>query len=157
MDNTPALSLPAGAPIIAIGFTYFDQILHTIQTDKMPEIVLAGRLAEPFTDTGRAMLLSPGPLARNIGGRDFKSITGGREGEQIVSFRNRNRDEHGACLYLAMKNSDGRLVEWVEREQRDGGLVWPKHLTFANAIVLSIMSVFRSLDVCTAGSLMLGR
>ncbi len=155
MDTTPTLSLPAGTPIIAVGFKFTEPLDHRhVHSDKMPEIVLAGRLAEPFNETGRAMLLSPGPFARNIGGTGFKSITGGREGEQIVSFRNRICDEHYACLYLAMK--DVRMVETIEDEKLYGKLVWPKHLPLAYAIAERIMTALRRLDTCTAGSLMLG-
>lgn len=154
MDSTPALSLPVGTPIIAVGFTFADPISHHhVHAYKMPEIVLTGRLMEPFNDTGRALLLSPGPLARNIGGHGFRSVTAGLAGEQIVSFRKRSCDEHGAFLYLAM--SDKTIVEAIEDAQRNGELVWPNHLMRASAIALRIMATFRRLDVCARGSLTL--
>ena len=139
------VSLAVGSPILIIGFTRmqpFEQVIA--RSDVLPEIVIAGRLADSYAP-GNGLLLCAGPLAKNVGGRGFSHLAFEGPTGAFISLLNHHHDELNAYLYFATEDR-ARIVEVIERVQWDPGLRWPDQLKYVHMIARQVLTAYRALD-----------
>ncbi|MEY4744943.1 MAG: hypothetical protein RL272_888 [Candidatus Parcubacteria bacterium] len=144
LGNRPVIA--AGAPVLIVGFTANAPFDRTAFCRTMPDIVLAGRLIEPYVP-GQAILLAPGPMAGSVCPRGFAHLAFDVPAAGAFAIlRHRHMDERGAYMYAAISDEAGGTVPMIETAQRSGMLQWPDMLRFAKHIVARVSLAYARLD-----------
>ncbi len=139
--------IDAGKSVLIVGFTANAPFDREDFCRTMPEIVLAGRLIEPYVP-GQALLLAPGPMAGSVRPRGFAHLAFNGPSGVFVALRHKHLDERGAYMYAAAEDADScdtAAILGVASKARL--LEWPDAVRFAKAVVSRVALAYRQLDV----------
>lgn len=134
----------AGASVLIVGFTANAPFDRQEFCRTMPEIVLAGRLIEPYVP-GQALLLAPGPMAGSLKPRGFDHLAFNGPTGVFAVLRHKHLDERGAYMYAAMEDGfDTASV--IDAAHAGRFLEWTDMLRFAKAFVERVALAYRQLE-----------
>ncbi len=137
----------SGSSVLIVGFTPNAPFDRAGFCRTMPEIVLAGRLIEPYIP-GQALLLAPGPLAGSVRPRGFDHLAFNAPSGVFAVLRHKHLDERGAYMYAVLEEMPPCDTASILDEAAKAGLfAWPDPLRFAQAIVSRVALAYRQLDV----------
>lgn len=134
----------AGASVLIVGFTANTPFDRKEFCKTMPDIVLAGRLIEPYVP-GQALLLAPGPMAGSVRPRGFDHLAFNGPSGVFAVLRHKFMDERGAYMYAAAEDTFD-TASLLEEAQRGRVLEWTDLMRFAKAFVDRVALSYRQLE-----------